>query len=310
MRALVLLLALPLSAWAAGPLEKNHPLVDEGMSAFDRQDFESALKAFDGAKAQLPDNALVEFNRGTALHKLGRNEEARAALLRAAELDTKGELKGPIHYNLGNIWAATGNKKEAVAEYRKALRADPGDQLARHNLEVLLRDLQRQQQSQGADGGHDGGSDGGTGDAGKPDGGTDGGKPQDGGRPEDGGSKPDGGTPDGGGDGGTDGGQPGPSDGGKGDGGQGDGGQGQKDKQGDGGSQGQGGDGGRADAGLSPDAGEMEEAEAAEMLDGGASMSKKDAERLLDSMKNSEKNLQLWRFQQKRQKKPNNGKDW
>jgi tetratricopeptide (TPR) repeat protein len=304
----VLLLALlPAAALAAGPLEKNHPLVAEGMQAFEKGDYEAALGAFDRAKAALPDNALVEFNRGAALHKLGRNEEARSALMRAADLDPKHELTGPIHYNLGNAWAATGNKKEAIAEYRKALRADPSDQLSRHNMEVLLRDIQRQQQNQGQDGGTpDAGA---GGDAGRPDAGTDGGKPQDGGRPEDGGNKPDGGTPDGGGDGGSDGGQSG-GDGGQGDGGQGDGGTGKKDQQGDGG-QGQGADGGKTDGGQSLDAGQepQEDAEAAEVMDGGSSMSKKDAEKLLDSMKNSEKNLQLWRFQQKRQKKPN-GKDW
>lgn len=302
----LLALALPAAALAAGPLERNHPLVDKGMEAFGKNDFEGALRAFDEAKAALPDNALVEFNRGAALHKLGRNDEAKSALLRAAELDGKGTLAGPIHYNLGNVWAATGNKKEAVAEYRKALRADPADPLARHNLEVLLRDLQREPPKSNADGGD---SDGGKSDAGRPDAGQDGGRPQDGGTPTDGGQKPDGGSPDGGGDGGSDGGQKGPTDGGRGDGGSGDGGSGEKPRAGDGGSTSDARTDGGSDAGISPDGGSFDEAEAAEMMDGGAAMSKKDAERLLDSMKNSEKNLQLWRFQQKRQRKPN-GKDW
>ena len=42
--------------------------------------------------------------------------------------------------------------------------------------------------------------------------------------------------------------------------------------------------------------------------DGG--LSKKEAEKALDSMKNGEKNLQLWRFRQKTQKNDNHGKDW
>jgi hypothetical protein len=42
-------------------------------------------------------------------------------------------------------------------------------------------------------------------------------------------------------------------------------------------------------------------------------LNKKDVERLLDSMKQSEKNLQLWRFQQRKSSKSRKGnaeKDW
>ena len=305
MKALLLALLLPAAALAAGPLERNHPLVQEGMEAFDQGDYEAALRAFDAAKAERPLDATVEFNRGAALHRLGRNEEAKAALLHARELD-KGPLQSAIHYNLGNVWAAMGNKKEAIAEYRQALRKDPNDGQARHNLEVLLRDLSPRQDQGGQDGGR---PDGGQSDGGRPDAGPDGGL-QDGGMPKDGGQG-DAGVGDGGSDAGQDGGQQGGQDGGKGDGGQGDGGQGEQDRQGDAGQQGQserpdgGGDGGSE----SRDGGESEEAEDAELRDGGASMSRKDAEKLLDSIKSSERNLQLWRFQQKRQRKPN-GKDW
>ncbi len=295
---------------AMGPFEKNHPLVDDGEAAFERGDYESALEKFDAADKELPNNAQVAFDRGTALHKLGRHDEARAAFLKAAELNQgKQPLDSKIHYNLGNSWAATSNKKEAVAEYRKALRRDPNDELARHNLEVVLKDLPPPQSS-GADGGSapDGG---GRGDGGHHDGGTDGGKPADGGRPVDGGQG-DSGVGDGGSDGGADGGQ-GPGDGGAGDGGQkGDGGQGQGETGQDGGGQGgERGDGG-SDGGSEGADGGTGEGEAAEVGDGGEQMSKKEAERMLDALKNTERNMQLWRFRpdaKDKRKRPNE-KDW
>lgn len=288
-------------AWALGPFEKNHPLVQKGIDAYEAGRYEESLQAFEEAKKELPQSPALEFNRGNALYKLGRKDEAKEAYHHVTEAG-KGDLRQKDFYNLGNAWAEMGNNKEAIAAYRKALTLDPKDQMARHNLEVVLRNIPPPPQS-----GPDGGTDGGGQDGGKPDAGRDGGS--DGGR--DGGS-------DGGRDGGSDGGQDGGNDGGQGgDGGQGDGG------QGDGGSGSKGnprGDGGQPneqpkrerDGGLEPDAPDAgEESEAEEGLaDGGVDLSKKDAERLLDSMKQTEKNLQLWRFQQKKRSRKPNEKDW
>ena len=305
------LLFIALTSMAMGPFEKNHPLVDEGQRDYDHGDFDKALEKFDAAAKELPGNATVEFDRGVTLHKLDKQEDALSTLNRALDLDTKGELKEKIHYNLGNVYAAMNKKKEAIAEYRKALKLDPRDEEARHNLEVLLRDIKPPQND---------GPDGGTPDAGRKDGGTDGGKPDsgtDGGR--DGGN--DGGQGDagqgdagsdagmdGGNDGGADGGSKG--DGGQGDGGRGDGGQGEQQKAGDAGESGeQQADGGTDGGAESLDAGNSE-AEA-EWHDGGVQMSRAQAENLLDSFKHSEKNLQPWRFQRDRDRvKKANAKDW
>ncbi|MGQ0508705.1 MAG: vWA domain-containing protein [Myxococcaceae bacterium] len=291
--ALLFVLWAP-SAHALGPFEKNHPKVDEGTAAYEAGRYEEALKAFDEAKRALPSSAAVEFNRGNALFRLGRHEEARAAFERAQETD-KGSLKQKAYYNLGNTLAQLNKAKEAIAAYRKALLMDPKDRDARHNLEVVLRKLPPPSPS-------------------SPDGGT------------------DGGGGDGGSDGGSDaGGPPQASDGGQGDGGQGDGGSPQSKAKMDGGGQGDGGmpDGGsdagensgrgdgqpeKGDAGAN-DPGNEDERDGgeAETRDGGegaeARISKEEAEKLLDSMKQNEKNLQLWRFQQKKKRK-SNAKDW
>lgn len=288
-RALLFTLLLPLtSAHAAmGLFEKNDPRVQAGMNAEEKGDYAAALEQYELAQKDFPTSAQLDFNRGHALHKLGRQDEAKQAFERALERDT-GELANKIHFNLGNVLAAMDKKREAVAEYRQALRVKPDDALARHNMEVLLKNLPPPPPPT---------PDAGTpGDAGQGDAGHDGGQP-DGGRDGgfDGGI--DGGSRDGGqGDGGSQG------DGGAGDGGQGDGGSPQSDRGRDGG-----GDGGSSEPNRD---GGMEDSEAMDdSRDGGTRMSKQEAERLLDSMKNSEKNLQLWRFQKKKTRAPD-GKDW
>ncbi|MER2561275.1 MAG: tetratricopeptide repeat protein [Myxococcaceae bacterium] len=301
---------------AMGPLEKNQDDVDEGMTAYEQGDYERALQAFDRAEKAKGSDPRVHYNRGLALHKLNRTDDAKAAFNRALELDRGGEYASKIHYNLGTMAAVNGQKDEAIRELRRALKKDPNDALARHNLEVILRDLPPKSQN-----GNDGGTpDGGKADGGKPDagfdggisdGGSDAGAPDGGGR--DGGEGDGGSSSDGGADGGT------PKDGGAGDGGSGDGGQGDKDKKGDAGS-----DGGQGDAGdqgepnqksdggsdggqeLPSDAGAA--LEPMGLADGG--MTPAEAEKLLEPLKRNEKNLQLWRFRQKTQKNDPNGKDW
>jgi hypothetical protein len=301
---------------AMGPLEKNHDAIDEGMRAYEAGEYERALEAFDRAQKDKGADPRVHYNRGLALHKLNRTDEAKQAFGRALELDRSGEYAAKIHYNLGTMAAVSGQKDEAVRELRRALKKDPNDALARHNLEVLLRDLPPKSQA-----GNDGGTpDGGKSDGGRPDAGFDGGVSDggsDAGSPDGGGR--DGGEGDGGAptDGGSDGGQP--RDGGQGDGGSGDGGQGQKDQKGDGGADGGQGDGGdegdptqRSDGGSdggvqqSGDAGL--EFEPMGLADGG--MTPAEAEKLLEPLKRNEKNLQLWRFRQKTKKNDPNGKDW
>ncbi|ADO74096.1 tetratricopeptide repeat protein [Stigmatella aurantiaca] len=328
-RALVWLLVGGLASpvWAAGPLEKDHPRVAEGRAAYEARQYEKALEAFEAVQKERPGDPAVEFNRGDALAQLGRSEEAKAAFQRVVE-SNRPDLQQKAWYNLGNLAASKGERKEALQAYRRALKLDPGDAMARHNYEVVLRNLpppQQDGQDGGTDGGGDGGQDGGS-DGGRPDAGQDGGQKGDGGKPEDGGMD--------GGDGGSDAGQDGGADGG-GDGGADAGGDGGADAGGDGGSdagadagdqgegQGDGGEDGGADGGSEGEEGEQSdggsdegrEGEAQEQSgqDAGASqaeLDRQEAERLLDAMKQNEKNLQLWRFQQKKKQRAPNEKDW
>ncbi|HEY1088381.1 MAG TPA: aerotolerance regulator BatC, partial [Archangium sp.] len=71
------------------------------------------------------------------------------------------------------------------------------------------------------------------------------------------------------------------------------------------------GDGGSDGGSEAKDAGaEQQQGQPDRLPDGGVDLDKKDAEKLLDSLKSTEKNLQLWRFKQKTPKSDPNGKDW
>ena len=275
----LVLLAAP--ARALGPFEANPPGVERGMKAYDEGRFADALREFTAAEQEAPGHPALEYNRGNALYRLGRYDEAREAYKRASEAAGPG-LKERDLYNMGNALAQLGDTKAAIGAYRKALVLEPQDEQARHNLEVLLRKIPPPKSQQSSDGG----TDAGRRDGGAQDGGSDGGQ-------GDGGQSGDGGTQrgDAGSQQGADGGQ---ADGGsKGE---------QQQKQ------------GAEDAGQRPDIPDAGTSEPELLRDGGVGKTggfdKNEAERLLDAMRQNERNLQLWRFQQKKRQRKPDEKDW
>ncbi|MCL2626335.1 MAG: tetratricopeptide repeat protein [Cystobacterineae bacterium] len=135
--SLWLALAFSFPAFAQNLLQKIPPKVQRGIKAYGAERFEDALVAFDEAQREIPSNAQLEFNRGTTFYKQEKYEEALQSLSHARELDD-GKLQGDIFYNMGNTYAAMGHAADAIASYRQALRINPQDAMARHNLEFLL----------------------------------------------------------------------------------------------------------------------------------------------------------------------------
>ncbi len=133
---LILLLAAPLyAATAEGALRRGNRLYRKG-------DFAQALESYAEAGRRRPKDPRPLFNAGDALYRLDRYDQAGQAFGAAAE-SSKGKksLRADSHYNLGNSRFQSGDYREAVAHYREALRLDPKDPDARHNLAVALRML-------------------------------------------------------------------------------------------------------------------------------------------------------------------------
>lgn len=272
-------LGIALPARATSPFEQEDPGVAAANQAYAKGEFDKALRGYEDALLRMPDDARLAYDRGSALYKLGRREEARQAFLTALG-SSETSLKAQDYFNLGNALWDLEKKDEAAQAYQRALLLDPSFDDARHNLELLLQPPPPQ--------------DGGTPDAGN----------KDGGQGDGGGEKPS--NPDGGqGDAGTgDGGQ----DGGKGSQGQ----RGQDGGQQDAGAQPPPQD---QDAGAQPqpqpreqDAGVGNEHNPQEAR--AEPLNEQQAQQLLDALRQREKNFQLWKFRIKKQRAKDVDKDW
>ena len=260
-------------------LEREDPHVTAANQAYAKGKYDEALRGYEDAEREGAQGPQLAFDRGNALYKLGRRDEARQAYLTALGAPD-GSLKVQDYFNLGNALWDLDRKDEAAQAFERALILDPGFDDARHNLELLLEPPPPQ-------------------DGGPPDGGQGDGGSSDGGSPK---GPPDGGNGDGGGgDGGTQSPKAG-ADGGATDAGQGDGGsQSPKPDERDGGQK-------PNPLAQRPDGGAGNEHNQKEAK--AAPLDEQQAEQLLDALRQREKNLQLWKFRLKHQRAKDVDKDW
>jgi len=127
-----------------GLYERDDDDVALGNARLAQDDPEGALREYDKARARLPDDPGVAFDRAATLLKLDPSKAGEAAgeagrALQAAD----AALKPKAAYQLALATESMGQPDEAVRQYGAALALDPDDVDSKVNLELLLR-TQRQ----------------------------------------------------------------------------------------------------------------------------------------------------------------------
>ncbi|MBX9823786.1 MAG: tetratricopeptide repeat protein [Xanthobacteraceae bacterium] len=102
----------------------------------DRRGIEQILEAL----SLRPDYLEARYNLATALHGLGRREEAAAQYKKALSIDDKN---ADAHNNLGALLLELGQPDEAVGHFEAALKLQPKDPKSHSNLAVAMLRLRR-----------------------------------------------------------------------------------------------------------------------------------------------------------------------
>lgn len=148
--AAVLLLFVFGTGFAIGELEKGNRLYRAGKVA-------EAVAVYEKAIAGGNNAPELHYNLGTALLKLGRYQDAEQHL-RLALRELRSDVRQRAYYNLGNRYLEQARKGAdaqtstqlldgAVEAYKQALRLQPGDMDAKWNLELALREQEKQSKS-------------------------------------------------------------------------------------------------------------------------------------------------------------------
>jgi len=153
MRAVACALLLAAGFWAdAGRAvrrlwEKPEPNVVSGNALSAEGDLDGALKAYEAAK--VPEggtaDAALALDRASVLLRKGNTDAAPRALADSTKALQQGDasLKPLAAYDLGYALEQSGRPEDAVNAYAQALALDSADEDAKVNLELLLREEQR-----------------------------------------------------------------------------------------------------------------------------------------------------------------------
>ena len=126
----------------------------EGNRLYEEGRFAEAHEKYLEALLEAPDSPVIRFNDGNALYR-GENYESALESFRAAVESGDPALAGAAWYNLGNTLYRQGALPESLEAFKQALRADPSDADAKHNLERVLEQMQEQEQQQQGEGEND-----------------------------------------------------------------------------------------------------------------------------------------------------------
>jgi len=126
--------------------------VDRGRALYREGRYEEALRAFTSARALNPNDARLTLAVGETLARLGRPAEAVDEFRRAAARADRPDLRAESLYNAGTSLLAAGQTEAAVKALRQSLTLDPGREDALRNLEIALREAARQAPSPGGQG--------------------------------------------------------------------------------------------------------------------------------------------------------------
>jgi Ca-activated chloride channel family protein len=121
--------------------------MQKGLEAYEKQDYESALKFFIDAQLDDPDRPGIYYNIGNAYYKLGDYQAAYENYEQAFKSENPA-LKQKTLYNRGNSNYRMGKLEDAVADYEAALKLDADDQEAAQNLEFVKKMMEMRKKQQ------------------------------------------------------------------------------------------------------------------------------------------------------------------
>lgn len=143
LRFTLLLLVLLLGACAPDVVKHNAT----GNAHFEDAAYQDAVTAYGQAQVAEPEQAEPYYNAANAYNRQGQVDGA-AVQTQLALKTADDSLAAQAQYNLGNAFFDATQWEPAIGAYQEALRLNPADEAAKHNLELALQKLQQQQEQE------------------------------------------------------------------------------------------------------------------------------------------------------------------
>lgn len=122
--------------------------VREGNDAYYDGKPDKAIESYQKALEEAPESPEAHFNLGNAYYKQKDYEKATASYQTAAGLFKDDKQKAEALHNIGNSYFDQEKFKEAKEAYQQALRLNPNDNDTRYNLAMANKMLQKKEEEQ------------------------------------------------------------------------------------------------------------------------------------------------------------------
>jgi len=121
-------------------LDSASSLNQKGNELYEEKKYQSALDFYRKAQVKKPEQPEILYNIGTTLYQNGQFTDAAHELEKSISYNNKQKkLLSRNWYNYGNSQYRLGQFDNAIESYKKTLDLNPSDRDAKHNLELLLK---------------------------------------------------------------------------------------------------------------------------------------------------------------------------
>jgi Ca-activated chloride channel family protein len=114
----------------------------QGTDAYEKKDYQKALKLFIDAQLENPSMPEIYYNIGNAYYKIGKFDAAGQHYKQSLK-SKNSKLREKSLYNMGNAAYRMGKYEDAVSHYEAALKIDPDDTQARQNLDFVKKMIEQ-----------------------------------------------------------------------------------------------------------------------------------------------------------------------
>lgn len=125
----------------------NNQILKAAEENYDKGNYEAAETGFAEAFADKP-GSTAAYNMGNAQFKQEKYGLASQSFQDAVRMAQTKEVKAKASFNLGNALIAEGLLEESIEAFKEAIRNNPQDREAKHNLLKAKEMLKQQQQEQ------------------------------------------------------------------------------------------------------------------------------------------------------------------
>ncbi|MBN1415373.1 MAG: tetratricopeptide repeat protein [Bacteroidales bacterium] len=143
---IILLLLTPMKAIS----QPEQKYIRKGNNEYKEKKYNEAEINYRKALEKNINSSKAEYNLSNALYKQEKYEAAATKYFNLSQLKKNKDEISRYYYNLGNSLFKANKLNESIEAYKNALRNNPGDTDARHNLQFVLtmKNMQNQQQQQ------------------------------------------------------------------------------------------------------------------------------------------------------------------